>query len=458
MKTHKILCNVWLILCTVSLGGADIPHSVPVLEESCVEGICESSYTLTEELSDRYIQEQQNNEVPENSDQDLTSDNTKTDTFIPSSCTSCEDSSEHYPSSDHTEELYKKEIFTDKHSDRSEISEGFLEKEANEKAESTSENVDETNNLPLNEIDENNDEETVLPELEVVGFDKINVNKNSNEDALQKENSEHQIDSPPPKRRYFPLLYTIRTLLNSLLSEFGDDGGNQEVPFNSSDTTYANVTTSEDQMKDLNTTSNGTDTIRKTRFQCAVKNITDNSTGEVKIVNSTELLEILNVSKNQKVSPCVLVMFYAPWCHFCARAAPHYNALARAFPQLDVLAVDTSHFSYLNARFGTVAVPNVMLFHARSAVRFNHTYRALENFVNFVTNNTGLEPNKTVILEPEDYVGPLPSVVVQGRDWLLWLAWTFVIVCTACGFVRSQYGQSLIMWLRVLWQEHQHIE
>lgn len=66
---------------------------------------------------------------------------------------------------------------------------------------------------------------------------------------------------------------------------------------------------------------------------------------QVKIVNSTELLEILNFSKNQKLSPCVLVMFYAPWCYFCAKTAPHYNALARAFPQLNILAVDTSHFS-----------------------------------------------------------------------------------------------------------------
>ena len=66
---------------------------------------------------------------------------------------------------------------------------------------------------------------------------------------------------------------------------------------------------------------------------------------QVKVVNSTELLDILSLSKSQKSSACVLVMFYAPWCHFCAQTSPHYNALARAFPQLDILAVDTSHFS-----------------------------------------------------------------------------------------------------------------
>ncbi|CAL1528265.1 unnamed protein product [Lymnaea stagnalis] len=282
----------------------------------------------------------------------------------------------------------------------------------------------------------------------------------------QKENAgeeklvdEQEAEPAPTKRRFFPLLYTFRTLFNSLLSEFGDDAaGQQEGAFNASETANGSRAVHDKLNKDLNSTTNGTDSSKKTRFQCAVKNITANATGEVKIVNSTELLEILNFSKNQKVSTCVLVMFYAPWCHFCARTAPHYNALARAFPQLDILAVDTSHFSYLNARFGTVAVPNVMLFHSRSAVRFNHTSRVLEHFIYFVTNNTGLSPDKNVKLEPTDFVGPLPSVVQRGRDWLLWLSWAFVITCSVYGFVRSRYGQSFILRLRVLWQEHQHIE
>ena len=67
---------------------------------------------------------------------------------------------------------------------------------------------------------------------------------------------------------------------------------------------------------------------------------------QVKIVNTTELVEMLNLNKKPKSSsPCVMVLFFAPWCPFCAETAPHYNALARAFPQLDVVAVDTSQFS-----------------------------------------------------------------------------------------------------------------
>uniref|UniRef100_A0A2C9JBY6 Thioredoxin domain-containing protein n=2 Tax=Biomphalaria glabrata TaxID=6526 RepID=A0A2C9JBY6_BIOGL len=305
--------------------------------------------------------------------------------------------------------------------------------------------VDYVVNQEANEIDTS--EMNEIPILEAI----------SDQDEVE-DDDEQDSEQIPQRRRYFPLLYTFKTLLNSFLSDFGEDSSNQDGSYNTSDTTNGSLSVSEDLIKDSNMTVNGTDGGKKTRFQCTLKNTTANTQGKVKIVNSTELLEILNFSKNQKVSTCVLVMFYAPWCHFCARTAPHYNALARAFPQLDVLAVDTSHFSYLNARFGTVAVPNVMLFHLRSAVRFNHTIRVLENFSQFVTNNTGLLPDKHVKLEPTDFVGPLPSVVVRGRDWLLWLSWTFVIMCSTYSFVRSHYGQNCITRLRILWQEHQHIE
>ncbi|XP_059156799.1 thioredoxin domain-containing protein 15-like [Physella acuta] len=312
----------------------------------------------------------------------------------------------------------------------------------------------------LETADEENDTAKWIRESNLSEFLKLGIviPEDADKTVHEVKGSEKISESTPQKQQYFPFLYMFKSLVYSILSEFGDDSNNQESSFNGSEIMNENLTVSEDVNRDHNTTLNGTDINKKTRFQCAVKNISANATGEVKIVNSTELLEILNFSKNQKISTCVLVLFYAPWCHFCARTAPHYNALARAFPQLDVLAVDTSHFSYLNARFGTVAVPNVMLFHSRSAVRFNHTTRVFESFVQFVSNNTGLNPDKTVKLEPTDFVGPLPSVVSRGRDWLLWLSWSFVISCSMYGFVRSGFGQSSITRLRVLWQEHQHIE
>lgn len=88
-------------------------------------------------------------------------------------------------------------------------------------------------------------------------------------------------------------------------------------------------------------------TDKKVRFQCNGKNFTDPNVtvDSVKIVNNTGLLNVLNFDKNDSSCDCVLVLFFAPWCPFCANMAPNYNALARAFPQLEVLAVDAAQFS-----------------------------------------------------------------------------------------------------------------
>lgn len=40
-------------------------------------------------------------------------------------------------------------------------------------------------------------------------------------------------------------------------------------------------------------------------------------------------------------SECLTVMFYFDWCPFSQAAAPAYNALPRAFPSLNVWALDT---------------------------------------------------------------------------------------------------------------------
>jgi len=66
----------------------------------------------------------------------------------------------------------------------------------------------------------------------------------------------------------------------------------------------------------------------------------------VQLFNSSYLLSHLGSRGNSSIfGRCTVVLFYAPWCTFCARLAPHYNALARAFPTLDVVAIDAYHFS-----------------------------------------------------------------------------------------------------------------
>ena len=98
----------------------------------------------------------------------------------------------------------------------------------------------------------------------------------------------------------------------------------------------------------MNRTSQNSTAESKTarKIMCVGRNLTENDTAPaVKLVNNTGLLSMLGL-KNDSSSPnCAIVMFYAPWCPFCSKTAPHYNALARAFPQLNVLAIDAVHFS-----------------------------------------------------------------------------------------------------------------
>lgn len=37
---------------------------------------------------------------------------------------------------------------------------------------------------------------------------------------------------------------------------------------------------------------------------------------------------------------CTVIVFYLDWCPFSAKAAAHFNALGRLFPQLNILAIE----------------------------------------------------------------------------------------------------------------------
>lgn len=105
-----------------------------------------------------------------------------------------------------------------------------------------------------------------------------------------------------------------------------------------------NVTT--DIENEIEKISNNSNTDKNAKFQCVGRNLTGSEVeGVVKIVNNTGLLNLLNFEKNDTECDCVVVLFFAPWCPFCAQMAPNYNALARVFPQLEVVAVDAALFS-----------------------------------------------------------------------------------------------------------------
>nr|XP_060621282.1 thioredoxin domain-containing protein 15 [Anolis sagrei ordinatus] len=197
--------------------------------------------------------------------------------------------------------------------------------------------------------------------------------------------------------------------------------------------------------------TNSTDSMKTPKVNCEERNITGITNFTLQILNiSQDLMEFLNPNG----SDCTLVLFYTPWCRFSANLAPHFNSLPRAFPTLSFLALDASQHSSLSTRFGTVAVPNILLFQgAKPMARFNHTDRTLETLKAFLFNQTGIEPKIDVVVTEEDQAGPLPSTLSRGVDWLLLFSLLFLISFIMYATIRTES----IRWL-IPGQDQEHQE
>ncbi len=187
----------------------------------------------------------------------------------------------------------------------------------------------------------------------------------------------------------------------------------------------------------------------------------------MEVLNGTTLISFLNdqvdsnVTNRTTPAVCSVVLFYAPWCPFSARAAPHYNALARLYPDLNFIAVDASRHHAFTTQFGVLALPTVLLFHnAKTTVKFNHTEFELEHFSTFLNIFTGLEHKGDLSIYESDFEGPMPTEVVPETDIYLHLSWIFILVCTLGYFGKSSFCQNIIEAIRNNWREaeiqHEH--
>ncbi|XP_032825014.1 thioredoxin domain-containing protein 15 [Petromyzon marinus] len=193
---------------------------------------------------------------------------------------------------------------------------------------------------------------------------------------------------------------------------------------------------------------------RPPKINCTERADPGEALGVYILQQSQDLLEVLNGSGSE----CAVVLFFAPWCQFSAGLAPHFNALARAFPSFHFVALDASQHSSLATRFGTVAVPNILLFQgAKPVARFNHTERTLPALSSFLLNHTGVPADEQVAVTPQDLEGPVPSEVARATDWLLVFSLAFIAAFLAYG--ASQTGV-LRRVMPAAWhhqrQQHQH--
>uniref|UniRef100_A0A8B9KI54 Thioredoxin domain containing 15 n=1 Tax=Astyanax mexicanus TaxID=7994 RepID=A0A8B9KI54_ASTMX len=194
---------------------------------------------------------------------------------------------------------------------------------------------------------------------------------------------------------------------------------------------------------------NSTETAKTYKVSCDKRSITGLESFTVQVLNaSQDLMEFLNANGTE----CTLVLFFTTWCQFSANLAPHFNALPRVFPSMHFLALDASQHSSLSTRFGTVAVPNILLFQgAKPMARFNHTDRTLDTLTSFITNQTGFEAVPGQVVGEEDQAGPLPSVPVKSIDWLFVFSILFILGFSLYAILRTDSIRLLIPG-----QEHDH--
>jgi thiol-disulfide isomerase/thioredoxin len=189
----------------------------------------------------------------------------------------------------------------------------------------------------------------------------------------------------------------------------------------------------------------------------------------VELVNATVLhTDVLWINSSIKTrstpSNCSIVLFYAHWCPFSAKAAPHFNALPLAFPHLRVAAIDSTEHSSVNSFFGILSVPTILLFHnGKTVAKFNDTSLTLDKFAAFIHAFTDLRSAENFNLTSvPDNRGPLSSVATETRDVWLYLAWIFIVLCFFHYAAKSTLWKKVSDLVRTTWREaeaqHEHTD
>ncbi|GAB6028292.1 hypothetical protein CHUAL_002470 [Chamberlinius hualienensis] len=216
-------------------------------------------------------------------------------------------------------------------------------------------------------------------------------------------------------------------------------------------------TTAVSETSEVNKTSGA---VRFKKVKCTPRNET-NINLTVQIVSGIWPTALQNSPGESNSGLCYAVLYYTPSCHFSAVASPHYNALARIFPDVLCLAVNATAYSSQNARLGIIGFPTVMLFHGNQPVsKFSDSQYTLERFVEFITKHTGLNPAESANVTSADFEGPLPNTPTTEADLLLWLAWIFITACATVSITKTSFFNRIVEALWTNWNEaeaqHQH--
>ncbi|BES87957.1 thioredoxin domain containing 15 [Nesidiocoris tenuis] len=187
----------------------------------------------------------------------------------------------------------------------------------------------------------------------------------------------------------------------------------------------------------------------------------------VELVKSSRLVKLLipnpNITSRHMEAQCVVLLFYSRTCPFSCLAAPHFNALPRAFPAIKMAAVNAMKYQSFNTQYGIAGVPTIILFHnGRAVAKFNDSEYTLKEFARFIMRFTGIKPAEKMFVRSEDFGGPVPSKLVKETDYVLGLAWLIVLAALAVGVSKSSGWRTLVEDVQNTWREaqahHEHAE
>ncbi|XP_050297813.1 thioredoxin domain-containing protein 15 [Anthonomus grandis grandis] len=273
--------------------------------------------------------------------------------------------------------------------------------------------------------------------------------------ATEQQNDETSSNSSTDKKI---LDESLKPIFDDIQPEF-DIFPDSSIPKADQENTLANLTVVDQ--------SNSTSTnISSGKFLNCIKT---NNMATVHLVNDTELIQLLVPDPkigSEKNAPgqCIAVLFYSKNCPFSSIAAPHFNALPRAFPNIKMVAINAMRYHLFNTQNGIVGVPTLLLFHnGRPMVRYNGSNYNLESFSKFITRHTGMNAVENSVVTSQDFAGPVVSSPSKESDMFLVISWFFIIVCSCYYFSKSKMWKWVVETIQRNWREseqhaHPHVD
>ncbi|KAJ0174472.1 hypothetical protein K1T71_009580 [Dendrolimus kikuchii] len=280
--------------------------------------------------------------------------------------------------------------------------------------------------------------------LLIIGLSTVSHQFDIQEETVT--NGEEDIDSDVPN------VDESESLLSNVVSDV-----NKTLTSLYNTVTLANVTAE-------NKTQSANETRKLVKCKEIVYETTEEIEPSVEIINGSHLAKLLqikpDITSRDTEADCVLVLFYARACPFSAHAAPHFNALARSYPNVKMVGLDALKYHGINAQFGIVGVPTLKMFHnGRPVGKFNGTEYNIHSFSKFVHAITGMNP-EVLLVTSKDFQGPVSSVVEKDTDYFLVLSWLFIFVCSVYYFMQSKWWRMIVEMVQNNWREseaqHEH--